>query len=215
MSGHQRWLVQVAAPALEARPGADGKPAHRDLVRFAAIMACMLSLKMNDAAVTALGVLDGLAGIAPPGGLAPGLRDLAARGIVRRGRVLTWAGSARDADGAPASFQDLTGWECFDSSFHLDDLVPVDVAIVDGEPVISDADELVLLRQGLAFALEFSRAVNALWPRSPVRCIVASNVGGATFRFHQIRPGEDWTSGDLDQYEMEKVIVLDIEPAAT
>jgi len=38
-------------------------------------------------------------------------------------------------------------------------------------------------------------------------------VGGATFRFHQIRPGEDWTAGDLDGYQMEKVIVLDIEPA--
>jgi len=168
-------------------------------------MACMLALKMNDAAVRALGVLDGLAAVAPPGGLAPGLRDLAARGIVRRGRVLTWPHSARDADGAPGSFQDLTGWECSDSSVHLDDRVAVQIAVVDGEPVISEADELVLLRQGLALALELSSAVYALWPPSPVRCIVASNVGGATFRFHQIRPGEDWNVSDLDEYLMEKV----------
>jgi len=102
----------------------------------------MLALKMNDAAVRALGVLDGLAAVAPPGGLAPGLRDLAAPGIVRRGRVLTWPHSARDADGAPGPFQDLTGWECSDSSIHLDDRVSVQIAVVDGEPVISEADEL-------------------------------------------------------------------------
>src|SRR5262249_42092444 len=58
---------------------------------------------------------------------------------------------------------------------------------------------------GPGLALELSSAVYALWPPSPVRCIIASNVGGATFRFHQIRPGEDWNVSDLDEYLMEKV----------
>src|SRR5262249_39308457 len=104
-------------------------------------------------------------------------------------------------------------WECSDSSVHLDDRVAVQIAVVDGEPVISEADELVLLRQGLAFALELSSAVYALWPPSPVRCIIASNVGGATFRFHQIRPGGDGTPGDRAEYQREKVTAFDINPA--
>src|SRR5215469_13255129 len=78
------------------------------------------------------------------------MRALAGRGIVRRGRVLTWAGSGGDADGAPGSFQDLIGWECFDSSFHLEDRVSVHIVVVDGEPVISDADELVRVATAVA-----------------------------------------------------------------
>jgi hypothetical protein len=65
----------------------------------------MLSVKMNDVAVRAVGVLAGLAAAEPPGGLAPGLRDRAAGGIVRRGEVLTWAGSSGAArPGGPAAW---------------------------------------------------------------------------------------------------------------
>jgi hypothetical protein len=174
----------------------------------------MLSLSMNDAAVRAVGVLAGLAAAELPGGLAPGLRDRAARGIVRRGEVLTWAGSSGDAEGAPPVFGDLTGWECADSSFHVEAAVPVDAAVVDGVPVISEEDQRVLLAQGLAFGLEFSRLVYALRPLVPVRCILAANETNATFRFHQIRPGERWNDPDLDGYRTEKVVVIDIEPAA-
>ena len=177
-------------------------------------MARMLSVKMNDVAVRAVGVLVGLAAAEPPGGLAPGLRDRAAGGIVRRGEVLTWAGSSGNAEGAPSVFGDLTGWECADSSFHVEDLVPVNVAVVDDAPVISEEGQRVLLAHGLAFGLEFSRLVYALRPSVPVRCILAANETCATFRFHQIRPGEDWNAPGLDGYRMEKMIVIDIEPAA-
>jgi hypothetical protein len=176
-------------------------------------MAHVLSLKMNDAAVRTLAMLHGLATLEPSGGLAPALRDIAARGIVRRSQVLTWADSTGNAEGAPSIFKDLTGWECADSSFHLEDLVPVDVVIVDGAPVISEADQQILLLHGIAFALEFSQLVYALQPPSPVRCILGANETNATFRFHQIRPGESWNRADLDGYQMDKMIVLDIEPA--
>ncbi|GGQ45843.1 hypothetical protein GCM10010187_75180 [Actinomadura coerulea] len=46
---------------------------------------------MNDAAADRLGVLNGLGGLDPPSGLAPGLRGRATQGIVRRGKVLTEA----------------------------------------------------------------------------------------------------------------------------
>ncbi|MEV3926065.1 hypothetical protein [Actinomadura coerulea] len=175
----------------------------------------MLSLKMNDAAAGMLGVLNGLGGIEPPGGLAPGLRARAAQGIVRQGKVLTWASSVGGAAGAPSFFKDLTAWECSDSSFHLEDEVAVDVRTVDDAPVIGEADQRILLLHGVSFALEFSRLVYALDPPSPVRCILGANDSNATFRFHQIRSGESWNAPDLDAYRLDKMIVIDIEPAAT
>ncbi|GAA1008259.1 hypothetical protein Aple_070600 [Acrocarpospora pleiomorpha] len=176
-------------------------------------MGCVLSLRMNDAAVATLGVLSGLVGVVPPGGLAAGLREIAAGGIVRRGEVLTWAGSTGDAAGAPSFFGDLTAWECSDSSFHLEDLVPVDVVIVDDAPVISGEGQRILLLHGVAFALEFSQRVYGLNPPSSVRCILGVNETNATFRFHQIRPGESWNVPDLDNYRLEMLVVIDIEPA--
>ena len=174
----------------------------------------MLTLQVNDAAAHLLGVTHGLPGAAPPNGLAAGLRRRIDRGITRRGPVLAWADSVGNADTAPSSRHDLTGWECADTSFHIEDFVPVEVATVDDAPLISDSDQRILLAHGLAFALEFSRLVYALDPPSPVRCIVAANDTNATFRFHQIRQGEQWNTPDLDSYRHDRMIVLDIEPCS-
>lgn len=168
---------------------------------------------MNDAAVEALRLLSGLGALAPPDGLSPDLRERAARGIVRRGEVLTWADSTGGAADAPSFFPDLTAWECSDTSFHLEDSVPVEVATVDDAPVISEEDQRILLLHGVAFAMEFSQQVYALDPPSPVRCILGANETNASFRFHQIRPGENWNLPDLDGYRSEKMVVIDIEPA--
>ncbi|MFI0404811.1 hypothetical protein ACH34S_02805 [Actinomadura sp. 3N508] len=175
----------------------------------------MLSLTMNDAAANLLGVLNGLTNVEPPGGLAPALRERAAQGIVRRGKVLTWAASVGGAVEAPSFFKDLTAWECSDSSFHLEDAVPVDVRTLDDAPVISEADQRILLLHGVAFALQFSRLVYALDAPGPVRCILGANESNATFRFHQIRPGELGNTPDLDAYRLEKMIVVDVQPANT
>ncbi|MFD4870216.1 hypothetical protein [Streptomyces sp. NPDC058412] len=175
----------------------------------------MLSLKMNDAAVRALGVLAGLNAVTPPGGLAPGLRGQLACGISRRGEVLTWADSVGNSDGAPSFFNDLTAWECSDSSFHLEDHVPVHVALVDDAPQITEDDQRILLLHGITFALEFGQLVYGLERPGPVRCIVAANETNATFRFHQIRHGEYWNSPELDGYQLEKMVVIDFEPART
>ncbi|MQY06798.1 hypothetical protein [Actinomadura macrotermitis] len=164
---------------------------------------------MNDAAVNALGLLRGWQTAAPPGGLAAGLQKRAAEGITRRGNVLTWTSSVGNA---PSTFTDLTAWECADSSCHLEDSVPVRVSIVDDAPVIDEAGQVLLLRHGLAFTLEFSRLVYALDPPGPVRCILSANETNATFRFHQIRPDQTWHSPELDRYRLEKMIVIDIEP---
>ncbi|WP_432847108.1 hypothetical protein ACQPXB_40690 [Amycolatopsis sp. CA-161197] len=177
------------------------------------MLADVLTLKMNDAAAKAMDVLSGFGRIEPPGGLAHDLRERVARGLRRRGKVLTWADSTADADNAPSFFPDLTFWECSDSSFHLEDFVQVDVATVDDQPFISEDDQRLLLMHGVALAREMSRAVYALEPPSPVRCIIGANETNATFRFHQIRAGEYWNLPDLDSYRQDKMVVIDIEPA--
>jgi len=176
-------------------------------------MIDVLTLKVNDAAAQALGVIGALQCTALSGDLTTGLQARIDRGLTRRGSVLTWADSSGGAEGAPSFFNDLTAWECADSSFHIEDFVSVDVAIVDSAPLISDSDQRTLLLHGFAFALQFSRLVYALNPPSPVRCIVAANDTNATFRFHQIRQGEQWNVPALDSYRQDKMIVLDIEPA--
>ncbi|MBX6383203.1 MAG: hypothetical protein IRZ07_09560 [Microbispora sp.] len=144
---------------------------------------------MNDSVVRLLGVLNGPATLEPPGGLAPGLQERIERGIVRRGQVLARADSVGKAEGAPSFFRDLTAWECADSSFHLEDFVPVEVATVDDAPFIAEDDQRILLLHGLAFARRFCRLVYALDPPSPVRCIIGANETNATFRFHLlVRP---------------------------
>jgi hypothetical protein len=178
-------------------------------------MGGVLSTRMNDEAVRLLGVLDGVGGIEPPGRQTAGLQERLASGIVRRAQVLTWANSLGNADGAPSFFPDLTGWECSDSSFHLEDEVPVAVTLTeDSEPRISEAGQRVLLSHGIAFAMGFARLVYALDPPGPVRCIIAANQTNATFRFHQIRPGERWNLPDLDQFRLDKVIEIDTQPVA-
>jgi hypothetical protein len=150
----------------------------------------MLSIQMNDAAARLLGAHDGLLPVPPPDGLAAGLEEVLKRGIVRRERVLTWAGPAGGSAGGPSFFPDLTGWECSDSSFHLEDVVPVDVAIIDDAPVIGEAAQRMLLIQGPGFGIRFARLVHDLDEPGPVRCIIGANDTNATFRFHQVREGE-------------------------
>ncbi|MCP2336147.1 hypothetical protein [Actinomadura rupiterrae] len=170
----------------------------------------MLSLKMNDAAVQTLGVLTGLERLEPPGGLATGLQEKAARGIIRHGQALTWSDSHNPAN-AQLYLDDLNRWECDDSSFHLEDFVPVKVATVDNAPVIAEQEQRTLLLHGLAFALEFAELIYALQTPTPVRCVISAGDTNATFRFHQIRP-DPGRYTDLDAFQQEKMITVDIEP---
>ncbi|MER6582508.1 hypothetical protein [Nonomuraea sp. NPDC001023] len=173
------------------------------------IMDGVLRVTMNDSAAGLLGMPGGSGLPAPPGGLAPGLRERVAQGLVRRGAVLGWAASTDGAERAPAPFHDLTGWECDRSSLHLEDFVPVQVVTVGHVPVIGDEGQRVLLLHGVALALEVGRLARALHPPVPVRCVVSANETSATFRFHRIRPGESWNAADLDGYAGDKVIVVD------
>jgi hypothetical protein len=169
----------------------------------------VLSVQMNDAAVAALG--SALWFQQPLPALSPGLRHLAARGLQRRGDALTWVGSPFGFGTVPPA-SDLTGWECGESSFHLEDFVPVGVTTVDGVPHVSEQDQRRLLQQGVGLALALREQVYALEPSPPVRCIVSADETNGTFRFHQVRTGESWNDPDLDSYRLGKMVVVDIEP---
>lgn len=88
----------------------------------------------------------------------------------------------------------------------------------DGEPVISEEDQALMLRHGLGFALEVVRLVNELDEPVAVRCIIATNTTNGMFRFHRARPGESWLTADLDSYSrgwpIQKQIVVDSGPAS-
>jgi hypothetical protein len=173
----------------------------------------VLKLTMNDLAVEALGGSPFSAADAGPEPLAPGLRRRLAVGIERRGAVLVWRASAGRPDAVPGpTFPDLTGWECGDSSFHIEDFAPVQARLVDDVPRLGEAAQSMLLRQGIAFAAEFALLVRGLGEPRPVRVIIGVGTTGGTLRFHQIREGEDWIAADLDGYVHEKVAVLDIVP---
>lgn len=174
----------------------------------------VLNIRMNELAVEALGQA-GLRDAVPGSELAPELRALVHEGVVRHGAALAFARDAEQTQAPRVGAPDLTGWECTTSSFHLDDVVPVQVgSLADGKPVISEADQVVMLRHGLGFALEVVRLVRALPEPVAVRCIVSANSTNGTFRFHRARPGESWLHPDLDTYLLDKLIVVDSGPAS-
>ncbi|MGW4129653.1 hypothetical protein [Amycolatopsis japonica] len=165
----------------------------------------VLNIRFNDLAAAALGPADAL----PLDRLAPGLRGMIADGVELAGEVVTLGGVPAWAGRPPGRQADLTGWECFVSSFHLEDHLPIEAgSLPDGEPVISEADQILMLRHGLGFALEIAKVAPV-----PVRCVVGANSTNGTFRFHRARPGESWLHGDLDAYRREKVITVDRGPA--
>ncbi|WP_197288742.1 hypothetical protein [Nocardia sp. NRRL S-836] len=173
----------------------------------------MLNIRMNEVAIEALGQA-GLVCAVPAAELAPELRELVAEGIVRHGSALAFARHAARVPAPRSGGPDLTAWECATSSFHLDDVVPVEVGSLEDEPVISEADQVVMLRHGLGFALEVVRLVRALPEPVAVRCIVGANSTNGTFRFHRARRGESWMSPDVDDFLGDKLIVVDSGPAS-
>jgi hypothetical protein len=178
----------------------------------AGTLRVVLNIRMNELAIRALGQA-GAQEAVPASELAPELRKLVADGVVRRGPVLAFARHAGDAEGLRSDGPDLTAWECATSSLHLDDMVPVHVAsLEDGEPVINDVDQVLMLRHGLGFALEVVRLVRGLLEPVAVRCIVGANSTNGTFRFHCARRGESWLAPDVDTYSLDKLVVVDSGP---
>jgi len=182
----------------------------------------VLTIRMNDAAATVLRTLE----VGVPAGsevLGEGLRGLLATGLTDKEGALVLTAQLGGWPGAPASvpaaiaemkWGDLTGYECKYNSFHLEDYLPIQVTTSeDGQPQISREDQVVLLRGGVLVAHAVLDLVRALPRPEAVRCIVLVNETCGIFRFHRIRPGEDWIDvEDLERYQQELAVVVDGHP---
>ncbi|MBO0822237.1 MAG: hypothetical protein J2P27_00060 [Actinobacteria bacterium] len=176
---------------------------------------------MNDAAAAALQV-----GTAPlHGGVELGakLRGVVRGGLtVREGAVLfasfhetlpVKAGQVAQAI-QRMGWRNLTDYECQHNSFHLEDdpMRQRGDLNEDGVARISEAAQVTLLRQGLLIARHVCELARNLPEPVPVRCLIGAGETNSTFRFHQLRSGEDWISSDLDGYKSEKIVVVDSRP---
>jgi hypothetical protein len=107
---------------------------------------------------------------------------------------------------------DVTAYECQATSFHLDDHAAVNVEILgDGEPRISEDDQVTLLNLGLQIADTVAHLVRQLPEPVPERCTIGAGSTNGTFRLHQLRPDQSWTTNNLDRYRDEKLITVDIK----
>ncbi|MFF3671330.1 hypothetical protein [Microtetraspora malaysiensis] len=175
----------------------------------------MITIRMNDAAADALGFPSQddlrLAGI----DAADVQRLLITGGIERNDHgVLFVPGLSFESSDPLHHHVDLTGAECSANSWHLEDHPDVHVTIDDNAvPHIGHDHQIHMLRQGVVLSGIVHALSRRLPDRPPVRCITAANATNGTFRFHQIRPGEDWAAvDDLDRYTNEMIVVIDASP---
>ncbi|MFG3579032.1 hypothetical protein [Micromonospora chersina] len=176
----------------------------------------MLTLSMNESAAAALHPLRPAAAL-PAAELHDELRDKLSPGVVESEGALVFA--AHRSSGSPTAaiarmgWPDLTHYECQVNSFHLEDYAPVEVTVLeDGQPHISLADQVTLLRLGMAVADVVCGLVRTSVPGTPIRCIVSANDTNGVFRFHRIRSGERWGVHDLDRYRSDMVVTVEDQP---
>ncbi|MFI7282401.1 hypothetical protein ACIBOV_19295 [Micromonospora chersina] len=177
-----------------------------------AYTAAVLTIGMNESAAAALHPLRPAAAL-----LGAELPDELSRGVVESEGALVFA--AHRSSGSPTEaiarmgWPDLTHYECQVNSFHLEDYAPVEVTLLeDGQPQIGHADQVTLLRLGLAVTDAVCGLVRAAIPGTPIRCIISANDTNGVFRFHRIRSGERWGVHDLDQYRSDMVVTVDDQP---
>ncbi len=167
---------------------------------------------MNNEAAEALATLHELSTPEQPARLMSGLRAMARKGITRRGDVWTWSGSHADAEQAPHGFPNLTEWEAAHNLMPLEGFIRLHSRALFGSAIVSEADQRLLLRHGFAFAFEFARFVRSLDPPVSIRAILSASADGVIFRFHEIRPGEQWDPTGPWAYRPHKMVKIDIKP---
>ena len=112
-------------------------------------------------------------------------------------------------------WRNLTTYECQHNSFHLeDDSMQQGELNQDGVPRISESDQVTLLRRGLLIARHVCDLARNLAEPVPIRCIISAGETNGTFRFHQLRDGEDWITNDLDRFRLENIVLVDSRPPA-
>ncbi|MFF3671843.1 hypothetical protein, partial [Microtetraspora malaysiensis] len=119
----------------------------------------MFTIRMNEAAASALQPLAPADQPSAVPVVGQGLRDKLAQGLTYNEGALTFADHVGQWAAQPSvsaaiaemGWQDLTGYEGNVNAFHLEDYAPVHVAILDGgRPQIRYEDQVMLLRLGLS-----------------------------------------------------------------
>ncbi|MCK2239361.1 MULTISPECIES: hypothetical protein [unclassified Crossiella] len=133
-------------------------------------------------------------------------------GLARLSGALVFAALA--GSGIPAG-PDLTGRECLANKLHLSYHLPVSTGVPDdgSEPDVEESDQRLMLRQGILLGFAVCELAANLPEPVPVRSIVSVSRSAGTFRFHQIRDGEQWLTEDLDGYRTERIAAVDLRPA--
>jgi len=94
-------------------------------------------------------------------------------------------------------FPDRTGFECFVNHVHL--------------PFSGTSDSLLSC---LGYAVALQRGIARLAGKRRFQVIVSVAEDGCTVRFHEVRPGENWVSEDLEGYAEEAILLVPASSAA-
>ena len=130
--------------------------------------------------------------------LDPRLAAILADGFLELGDCVVLAHEAGSVAAAPIdSYPDATGFEAFINHMHLED-----------ELELPAADPTVLAQAG-RYATELADRLERAFPGETFVLIIGLG-DSCTVRFHKLRSGESWIADDLEGYENEAVMVVQI-----
>jgi hypothetical protein len=120
--------------------------------------------------------------------LLPALKAILDEGLLwREGCLLLNSQSKLVSSEARDQLTDRTGFECFVNHLHIEDYV--------------QGTGCTLVEQAIAFGRELQAATRRIGVKEQLIYIVAGDCEEMNVRFHILRPGEQWVSPDLEQYE--------------
>ena len=100
------------------------------------------------------------------------------------------------------TLQDDTGVECFVNHFHIEDDMH--------SPPPKNKKTADYWQYGLRLVFVLVEKLIVFTPNSAFKIILSANKGTCAVRFHKVRQGEAWIDSDLENYEEEAVMVVEI-----
>jgi len=114
---------------------------------------------------------------------------------IANGSVLLKQEYERAAHVKTTDFPDRTGYECFVNHVHL--------------PFNGTRESLLSC---LGYAVSLQRELVPLANERRFQVIVSVAEDGCTVRFHEVRPGQNWLSEDIEGFAEEAIVVLCASP---
>jgi hypothetical protein len=130
--------------------------------------------------------------------LVPRLAAILADGFLELGDCLVLAHEEGSVEAARIeSYPDATKFEAFINHLHLDD----ELELPAGDPLV--------LKQAGRYAAELAELLQGEYPDEAFVILIALG-DSCVVRFHKRRSGESWIADDLEGYEYEAVMVVDV-----